>query len=161
MESRGVMGVHPIWHPLFALHHRIDALIRRCERLEAQFNTAVRLRRLQRQVALLKAELEALKAAPRQIVIEKLENTVGTLTVNTLNGILNVGVAHNATLPVEEQLVVGDKPFADLVNPAAGAPPSPHPPTDTPADGNSPAATSSNGGKPDAQNETTPEGGKR
>lgn len=86
---------------------------------------------------------------------------MGTLTVNTLNGILNVGVAHNATLPVEEQLVVGDKRLADLVNPEAEALPSPHPPTDTPSAWESPAATSLNGGKPDAQNKTTPEGGKR
>lgn len=125
------MGVHSVWHSLLALHHRIDALLRHCERLEARLDTAMRLTLLQQQVAELKAELEALKAAPRQIVIEKLENRVDTLTVNTLNGILNVGIAHNAALPVDPQLLVGNRPLADLVNPEEGTAPSPHAPIDT------------------------------
>jgi len=154
------MGVHPVWHSLLALHHRIDALLRHCERLEARLDTAMRLTLLQQQVAELKAELEALKAAPRQIVIEKLENRVDTLTVNTLNGILNVGIAHNAALPVDPQLLVSNRPLADLVNPEEGTAPSPHAPIDTPPDGVPPAAPSPNGGKPDAQHETEPDAGK-
>ncbi|MCG0315146.1 MAG: spore germination protein GerPC [Calditerricola sp.] len=149
--------MHPVWHSLLALHHRIDALLRHCERLETRLDTTMRLTLLQQQVAELKAELEALKAAPRQIVIEKLENRVDTLTVNTLNGILNVGIAHNAALPVDPQLLVSNRPLADLVNPEEGTAPSPHAPIDTPPDGVPPAAPSPNGGKPDAQHETEPD----
>jgi hypothetical protein len=108
----------------------VRQLERRCNQMEATLNLCREINQLKLEIVEIKIELEKAKAPSTQITIQKLENKVDNLSVSTLSGILNIGIAQNQSGAVEGNLLsVGGKSLDELQS-AKKAPESEEEPTE-------------------------------